>query len=36
MLSRLGGFLLYGKLMVDFFSTSEMLYPNLKVDLQLI
>ena len=34
--SRPDGFLLYGKLGVDFFSTSELLYPNLKVRLQLI
>ena len=36
MLSRPDGFMLYGKLGVDFFSTSEMLYPNMKIRLQLI
>ena len=36
MLSRLDGFMLYGKLGVDFFSTSELLYPNMKVRLRLI
>ena len=36
MLSRPDGFMLYGKLGVDFFSTSESLYPNLKVRLRLI
>ena len=35
-LSRPDGFMLYGKLGVDFFSTSELLYPNLKVRLRLI
>ena len=30
------GFMLYGKLGVDFFSTSELLYPNLKTRLRLI
>ena len=30
MLSRLDGFMLYGKLGVDFFSTSELLYLNMK------
>ena len=29
MLSRPDGFMLYGKLGVDFFSTSELLYPNM-------
>ena len=29
-------FMLYGKLSVDFFSTSELLYPNMKVRLRLI
>ena len=28
--------MLYGKLVVDFFSTSELLYPNMKVRLRLI
>ena len=36
MLSRPGDFMLYGKLGVDFFSTSELLYPNMKVILRLI
>ena len=36
MLSRPDGFMLYGKLGVDFFSTSELLYPNMKVKLRLI
>ena len=36
MLSRPYGFMLYGKLGVDFFSTSELLYPNMKVRLRLI
>ena len=36
MLSRPHGFILYGKLGVDFFSTSELLYPNMKVRLRLI
>ena len=36
MLSRTDGFMLYGKLGVDFFSTSELLYPNMKTRLQLI
>ena len=36
MLSRLDGFMLYGKVGVDFFSTSELLYPNMKVRLRLI
>ena len=35
MLSRPDGFMLYGKLGVDFFSTSELLYPNGKVMLRL-
>ena len=34
--SRPDGFMLYGKLGVDFFSTSELLYPNMKVSLRLI
>ena len=34
--SRPDGFMLYGKLGVDFLSTSELLYPNMKVRLQLI
>ena len=36
MLSRPDGFMLYGKLGVDFFSTSEFLYPNMKIRLRLI
>ena len=36
MLSRPDGFMLYGKLGVDFFSTSELLYPNMKMRLWLI
>ena len=36
MLSRPDGFMLYGKLGVDFFSTSELLYPNIKIRLPLI
>ena len=36
MLGRLDGFMLCGKLGVDFFSTSELLYPNMKTRLQLI
>ena len=36
MLSRPDGFMLYGKLGVDFFSTSELLYPKMKVRLRLI
>ena len=36
MLSRPDGFMLYGKLRVDFFSTSELLYPKMKVRLRLI
>ena len=35
-LSRPDGFIMYGKLRVDFFSTSELLYPIMKVRLQLI
>ena len=35
MLSRPDGFVLYGKLNVDFFSTSELLYPNMKIRLRL-
>ena len=36
MLSRPDGFMLYGKLGVDFFSTSELLYPNMEIRLRLI
>ena len=35
MLSRPDGFMLYGKMGVDFFSTSDLLYPNLKIKLRL-
>ena len=34
--SRPDGFMLYGKLGVDFFTTSELLYPNMKVRIRLI
>ena len=36
LLSRPDGFLLYGKLGIDFLSTSELLYPNMKIRLRLI
>ena len=36
MLSRLDGLTLYGKLGVDFLSTSDLLYPNMKTRLRLI
>ena len=36
MLSKLDGFIMYGKFGVEFFSTSELLYPNMKVRLRLI
>ena len=36
LLSRPDGFILYGKLGIDFFSTSELLYPNMKKRLRLI
>ena len=36
LLSRPDGFMLFGKLGVDFFSTSELLYPNMKIRLRLI
>ena len=36
MLSRPDGFMLYGKLGVDFFFISELLYPNQKIRLRLI
>ena len=36
LLSRPDDFMLYGKLGVDFFSTSELLYPNMKIMLRLI
>ena len=34
LLSRPDGFMLYGKLGIDFFSTSELLYPNMKIRLR--
>ena len=36
LLSRPDCFMLYGKLGIDFFSTSDLLYPNMKIRLQLI
>ena len=36
LLSRPDGFMLYGKLGIDFFSTFELLHPNLKIRLRLI
>ena len=36
MLSRPDGFMLYGKLGVGFFSTSELLYRNMKIRLRLM
>ena len=36
MLSRADGFMLYGKMGVDFFSTCELLYRNLKTRLRLM
>ena len=36
MFSRPDGFMLYGKLVVEFFPTSELVYPNMKVRLRLI
>ena len=36
LLSRPESFMLYGKLGIDFFSTSELLYPNMKIRLRLI
>ena len=36
LLSRPDGFMLYSKLRIDFFSTSELLYPNMKIRLRLI
>ena len=36
LLSRPDGFRLYGKLWIDFFSTSELLYSNMKIRLRLI
>ena len=34
--SRPEGFMLYGKMGIDFFSTLELLYPNMKIRLRLI
>ena len=34
--SRPGGFILYGKLVIDFFTKSKLLYPNSKVRIKLI
>ena len=36
MLSRPDGFMLYGKFGVDFFSTSELLYPSMRIGLRVI
>ena len=36
LLSRPDGFMLYGKLRIDFFSTSKLLYPDMKIRLRLI
>ena len=36
LLSRPDGFMLYGKVGIDFFSTSELVYPNMKIRLRLI
>ena len=36
MLSRADLFMLYGKMMVDFFATSELLYPSMKIKLRLV
>ena len=36
LLSRPDGFILYGKLGIDLFSTSELLYPNMNIRLRLI
>ena len=36
LLSRPDGFMLYGKLRIDFFLTSELLYPNMTIRLRLI
>ena len=35
LLGRPDGFMLYGNLGIDFFSTSELLYPNMKIRLRL-
>ena len=36
LLSQPDGFILYGKLHIDFLSTSELLYPNMKFRLRLV
>ena len=36
LLSRLDGFMLFGKMGIDCFSISELLYPNMKIRLRLI
>ena len=36
LLRRPDGFMLYGKLGIDFLSTSELLYPNMKIRLRLV
>ena len=36
LIKRPDGFMLYGKLGIDFFSTSELLYPSMKIRLRLI
>ena len=36
LLSRPDGFMLYDKLRFDFFSTSELIYPNMKIRLRLV
>ena len=36
LLSRPDGFMLYGRMGIDFFSTSELLYANMKIRLRLI
>ena len=36
LLRRPDGFMLYGKLGIDFFSTAELLYPNMKIRMRLI
>ena len=36
LLNRPNGFMLYGELGIEFFSTSEQLYPNMKIRLRLI
>ena len=36
LLSRTDGFMLYGNLGIDFFSTSELLFPNMKIRRRLV